>query len=133
MSPESDLLSQLNKYGDIVVAFVVVQSLAFGYTLGREDSLTLAIVYGRQKISPIILWAALGYAVLVAICGILEFALRSAEKQSRLVLSITTAVIFARILIVATASGLSYYGLQVQPPYSDMAAKLHAQTGHATD
>src|SRR5262249_42459560 len=112
VKPEVKLAEQFVKYADLIVAFVVLQSLTFSYALGQTHSeLRAAIVNGR----PIILWlvvcAGLFYGGLIWFCAYWERSLRRTAGHGPVVLTASCAASLGRAAIVVAACFVAWYGL----------------------
>ena len=111
------MAQQFAKYGDTIVAFVVLQSLSFIYALGHKGALRDAILRGWSQVMRILIYAGLGYLAVVAFCGYWEHALKaSLERPPDIVLRATVAACVGRCTIVLATILLSRYALRLNKP-----------------
>jgi len=116
MSTETALADQFAKYGDLIVGFIVLQSISFGYTLGQKNDLREAIVAGKRVILPIIIASVFVYGGLILVCAHYENLLRVADSQSDAALSSAKAAAWGRIFIEGMASLIAWGGLYLNKP-----------------
>jgi hypothetical protein len=113
----SSMIAQVSRYGDVIVAFCVVQSLAFGYKLGQtNDDVCKAILSGGRTIFWIILGAGVVYSALVLGCSCEELQLRGAAGQAQQVISAARHVGWGRIAIVVLSTVIAALGLRLNLP-----------------
>jgi len=104
-------IAQLSRYGDIVAAFCVLQSLAFAYKLGQtSDDVYKAIVSGGLPILWLILIAGLFYSALVYVCGYGEVRLRIAAKQEPTLVATARLIYWGRVAIVIFSTAIAAAG-----------------------
>jgi hypothetical protein len=116
----SSAIAQVSRYGDVIVAFCVLQSLAFGYKLGQiNDDVCKAILKGGRTILWIIVGAGVVYSVLVFGCGCEELQLRTAAGQADQVISAARHIGWGRVVIVVFASAIAAAGLWLNLPKKD--------------
>ncbi len=112
--PEAKMADHFTKYGDLIVAFVALQSLTFGYMLGKKDELRDAIINGRPTTIWFILGAGFFYSGLIWFCASSEQSLRLAAGHSETVRSAAKAAKWGRIAIIVVASFVAAIGLYLQ-------------------
>src|SRR5262245_33052194 len=112
VKPEAKMAERFAKYGDLIVAFVVLQSLTFCYALGQRDTaLRNSIVNGRPTILWFVVGAGLFYSGLIWFCFHWEQSLRYGAGHDSPVLAASRAAAFGRAAVIVVACFVAWYGL----------------------
>ena len=105
----STLADNSSHYGDVVVGFVVVQSITFLIALMKEDNLLREVVRLKPRIWKGVIGCNLFYFTILLMLASLESWLRVAPLENAKIQMAVWAFLVGRIIVVALSTAICLY------------------------